>query len=225
MEPSSGPAIDALTPEHMRRGEHTLEFLPAVVNTQTLRKSYSDGVLGAGAKWRTDVSESSDRRGDDLSVKAGWEQFEAQQFDPVYIYQGLVAFDLAKLDEVRRKLVNSATLSFDEIPASWTNGEGVPETKAGCVARLRLAAEPWTGRSLAGHWVPSTGFIDDLVLGVHEVDVTANVREQMFNRDDQSLRYGYVFLGTLDDADGDDDTTCSSYIKNIRLTVTYTVLN
>jgi hypothetical protein len=210
--------LDALKPEHMQRGVHMLEFRPSVTNVQSLHKYQ-------GAASYTDIRESGDRRDGDSDVTAGWRQREAQTGDPVDIYQGLVDFDIAKLDEVERKVISLAVISFREKPIHWTNGEGAPEHKDGCVARLRKADEPWVGKSLQNHWVPSSNIIDDLIPGMVEVAVTGHVQRQQYFPDDPSLRYGYVFMGSLDDGTGDDDSSCVSLVENIRLRVTYTVLD
>jgi len=135
-----------------------------------------------------------------------------------------VRFDLGQLDEVPRKAVSKALLTFDERSEYWTNALGTDRRDvAGCVAVLGFATTDWLGRTQG--LFPNDYYTDVIPGASREWDVTGRLRDQVRFPQDQSLRFGYVLRGALEELEGEDSTSCLSLISNVRLTITYDVSN
>jgi hypothetical protein len=202
----NGLALTDPTPEHMKPGTHTLELRPSHERTVIQRRD--TGV--------TPVRDGT----------VGWFQREGSVGGEVIaVSQRAVTFDLGKLDGIERKFISKAVLSFDESPFAWKNGDGSDRFVDGCVAQLGIASVEWTGRNQQAR-VPST-IIEDVTPSARtEWDVTGHVRDQVRFPDDASLRHGYTLDGSLmfHQLNADDHSSCMSTISNVRLTITYTVL-
>jgi hypothetical protein len=199
----------AIIPEHMRPGTHTVTFDPSVA--RSVRRRDHSGidctvVLGLAAN----------------SWAVGWSQHEQIFCTEVVVGQTAVKFDLGMLDQVPRKLVTKAQLTFDETPFRWTDSEGNDRFVAGCVAVLGIATVDWAGLNLDA-LIPNEDFENVVPSAKREWNVTDHVRRQVQYAEDQSLRYGYVLRGALEQLDGDDSTSCLSEISKVQLQVTYLV--
>jgi len=193
------------TPAHLRPGTHTLVLRPTASRTIAQTK-------GGGAAPAT-------------AGTVGWYQYEGFTTDSVAVTQQAVNFDLGDFDKIERKFVSKAVLSFDESPHTWRNGDGSDRFVDGCVAQLGLASVEWASRDLNAR-VPATLYEDVTPSAKTEWDVTHHVRDQLRSPEDTGLRHGYTLDGSLmlDQLDADDHSSCMSDVSNIRLTVTYTVL-
>jgi hypothetical protein len=196
-----------LLPEHMQPGEHTLVFEPTAVSWK-LRETRESGVLSGPLPEGPAV---------------GWSQFESALNGPlggdvVQVAQTAVAFDLAKFDEVPRKDDVRATLTFEEVAARWTDGEGGLRYVPGCVSVLGIATVDWASTRVEGLF-PNATVADLTPNSSHTWDVTAFFQDNL-------ARFGYVLRGSLEDGlEADDDSSCMSTLSNIRLRVTYVVPN
>jgi hypothetical protein len=198
----------AVIPEHMRRGTHTLVFEPSA--SVLAVKTTSGGVTGDYLVNR-----------DDNPV--GWAQKEEPLGYKTMVAQIAVKFDLGPLDELPRKIVTGALLTFDEQALYWTDSEGHDRFVAGCVAVLGTATVDWASQPGINALIPNQEY-DNVIPGAsREWDVTDHVQQELRYKSDAPLRYGYVLRGALEDVEGDDDTSCMSRISNIRLRVTYDV--
>jgi hypothetical protein len=193
------------TPAHMRPGTHTIVLQPSAA--RTIKQTKGDGLSPP------------------TSDHVGWYQYEGFGSDVVAVHQLAVAFDLSEYDTIDRKFVSKAVLSFDESPAYWKNGDGSDRFVDGCVAQLGIASTEWASRNLNAR-VPSTLYEDVTPSGKQEWDVTHHVRDQLREPDNAALRYGYTLDGSLmiHQLDADDHSSCMSEVTNVRLTITYTVL-
>lgn len=204
-------------PEHMRRGEHTLVF-----------ESKAERSMVQEVRWNKMYGKTKPS-----GMAVGWSQFESAlstdiaygtSSDVVHVAQTAVAFDLAMLDEIPRKIIGKALLTFDEEAHRWTNSVGRFRPIDGCVAVLGIASSDWVG-SPRNTLFPNS-FYDDVIPGsARSWDVTSHVREQMRFPNEAGLRHGYVLRGALEQLDADDDTSCMSIVSNIHLTVNYVVLD
>jgi hypothetical protein len=205
------PALVQL-PAHMRPGEHTLTFEPSAVKS-VQRITGSDAVGAATTRYYG---------GEELLV--GWSQLE-YTLDPfdgsvVSVGQTAVKFDLGKLDEISRKHVIRATLSFDEQAYTWKDADRNPRLVPGCVAVLGIATVEWAGQPINALF--PNGTYEDVTPGSTRAwDVTSHVRDLLHDR--SVPRHGYVLRGSLEELAGEDDTSCMSTVSNIRLQVTYLV--
>jgi hypothetical protein len=164
----------------------------------------------------------------------GWAQDEggALTRDWVSEAQTAVYFDLAPLDRVERKVINTAFLAFDEAGVLWTSGSGQEEFKPrGCVEVLALATDDWLGSGGVAAFVPSA-FYDDAPMPIpntrtRQWNVKGQVLSQTQDPGDQSLRHGYVLKGgmQLNALQGQDETKCMSAVQNIRLVVSFARLS
>jgi hypothetical protein len=194
-----------IIPENQRPGTHTVMLYTSqarygVVNHNVPVVSTTDLDTGAMA--------------------VGWGQRESA-FGSSTVAQAAVNFDLTDLDEIPRKFVSKAVLTFGERALKWTDSEGAPRTVAGCVAVLGLATESISDHS-AGLF--SNEYYTDVIPSAsREWDVTGQVRRQLQFPEDPTLRFGYVLRGALEQLDIDDDTSCISAIYDVRLHITYVV--
>ncbi len=197
-------------PEHLRPGLHgdggewpPLVFEPSAALWKLIE--HKSGVLG----WPLPDGPA-----------VGWSQFEGGLpplgGDVVQVAQTAVAFDLSKLDEVPRKDIIRATLTFDEVAARWTDGEGRLRFVRGCVSVLGVATVDWANQRIEGLF-PNRTVASVTPQATSAWDVTAQVR-------DRAAPFGYVLRGSLEEnLEADDDSSCMSTLSNIRLTVVYRV--
>jgi hypothetical protein len=198
----------AIIPEHMRPGTHTLVFEPsASVVAFKKTSSYATG------DYLVNYTDNP----------VGWAQDETPLGFKTIVAQVAVKFDLGQLDELPRKIVTGAVLTFDEQPLYWTDSEGHDRFVAGCVAVLGTATVDWASQPGINALIPNQEYDNVIPSASREWDVTDHVQQELRYKSDVSLRYGYVLRGALEDVEGDDDTSCMSRISNIRLRVTYDV--
>ena len=197
-------------PEHMKPGTHTLELEPSDIRSviHQTKEGPCGGLLDEGG------------------YSVGWFQTRAIHLLPctvALVAQTAVKFNLSQLDEVPKKAVTKATLTFDETARSWTDSEGHDRLVDGCVAVLGIASVDWASQPSVKAFVPNDYFTDVIPHASRDWNVTSPLLEQVRFPQDRALRYGFVLSGALDDVQADDETSCLSFIDNIRLHVTYTV--
>jgi hypothetical protein len=203
--------------------EETLTLRPAVLKSVVQHR----GIGGIGAdSFRSQLENET--------PVVGWAQDEggALTRDWVSEAQTAVYFDLAPLDRVERKVINTAFLAFDEAGVLWTSGSGQEEFKPrGCVEVLALATDDWLGSGGVAAFVPSA-FYDDAPMPIpntrtRQWNVKGHVLSQTQDPGDQSLRHGYVLKGgmQLNALQGQDETKCMSAVQNIRLVVSFARLS
>jgi hypothetical protein len=159
-----------------------------------------------------------------LSYRLGASLGSLVECNIAVVSQTAIEFDLAKLEELPRKAVTRAALTFDEDAFAWTDADGRSRVVPGCVAVLGFATVDWTPQPFPQTLFPNELY-DDVTPGASkEWNVTSRVQSQMQYPQDRSLRYGYILRGSLEEElEGEDDTSCMSDLSNIRLTVTYVV--
>jgi hypothetical protein len=211
------PPLIVVVVEHLLPGEHTYPpdgFEPSDAKS-VVRTRATAGLLGPPRDGRM----------------VGWYQEEISSIPVdqyiVQVAQTAVTFDLDALDKIPRKFIISATITYDETAADWTDGEGNPQLKAGCVEVLGIATVDWYNQPVDALF-PNDAYHEVYNLPppsgpVRQWDVTSHVRQQVQNPDDPSLRRGYVLRGAIEDPQGDDNTSCLSTVSNIRLRVRYSI--
>jgi hypothetical protein len=90
------------------------------------------------------------------------------------------------------------------------------------VSVLGIATVDWAAQPSVNALFPNSGQWE-APGGSKQWDVAAHVRDQMRERGNRALRYGYVLRGGLENVQGDDDDSCLSVISNLQLTITYVV--
>ncbi len=209
--PAPAPA-PAAVPEHLRVGRHTIDIPP----------SFS----------RMEIDEH--RRGEPellrpLPLAVGWAQLEGDDIfgleATTQVVQTAAAFDLAMFDEIPfdRLVIYEASVTFHEHAIRWTNHEGQPAHKSGCVARIGISTTDWVAHHQANTLFPYRGLAEDPA-GRTRWAVTDHVKAQVENRAAGTRYVGYVLSGFEEHPLGTDDTSCLSGIQDIKLHVRYQVL-
>ncbi len=199
-----------LVPAHMRPGTHTLELKASA--TKSLSRMTREGPCPA---YGIQAAEGE--------LLVGWHQVESECFpfegSLVQVAQTAVKFDLAKLVEIPGLQLRRAVLFHNESKVIWTDGEGKERTVAGCVAALGIATSAWED-GVHGELFPNDSFLNVTPGSAREWDVTGPFERQLINA---APRFGFVLRGSLEQLEGDDDTSCLSAVSNIRMLVTYEV--
>jgi hypothetical protein len=161
----------------------------------------------------------------DTDPSVGWSQREGGflERDDIKVHETAVKFNVGSLG-VGADDVTQAVLRFDERAAKWTSGGGAPEYKEGCVARLGIATTDWAGNRLHALF-PNRPYLRAQDGSARSWNVTDHVKKQLASPADAALHHGFVLRGAMELADlqGDDDTSCKSYLSNIRLEVSVNV--
>jgi hypothetical protein len=198
----------AATPVYARPGEHTLEFGPSALSTRVQDKvsAIPDADLHAPGR-----------------ALVGWLQVELDSFVfndyDVVVAQTAVDFDLNTLDQLPKKTIKSAVLTYTETPVAWRNAYLDFEDKGGCVEVLGRATEAWAGLLGADTLFPNEQILRHTP-GVTEWTVTESVEFWLNNT---KPRLGFVLRGGNEDPQGEDNTSCLSSINDIKLTIRYEV--
>ena len=209
------PVVDT-RPEHLRPGSHRAggQFPPL-----TFKPSAVKSVTRYGGAYGDHVGRALDRY-------VGWYQSEGGVFDTAAtkVHQTAVNFDLSQLDEVPNPFGLKALLTFDERAVTWRHGDGSPKLVNSCVSVLGIATVDWAAQPSVNALIPNSAQWD-APGGKKEWNVTDHVYDQINDRGNRALRYGYVLRGALEDVRGDDDDSCESVISNLQLTIEYAVIN
>lgn len=177
--------------------------------------------------WADGGAFRSDFRGTRPSnpARVGWMQKEPDNAtrDQASTYQTAVNFDMSSLDATDGT-VTRAVIRFDEKKDRWTSGSGAEQYKDGCVANLGVATADWANQSVNA-LVPNEHYSSAPDGSTTAWSVLRHVKEQLASPGKASLRYGYVFYGSMAIANlhADDDTSCASFVSNFRLEVTMDV--
>jgi hypothetical protein len=188
-----------------------------------------------------------ERRNGDLLIPrptphgVGWAQREGDAiFDPddttLQLYTG-VKFDLAKLEEIPpgRLAITEAELSYREEAFRWTDGDGEPQGKPGCVGALHEpTGQNWQdGRPLnveydlsrLQHHVPGSDLKSSTLWDVSD---ELGRHLEYHSRGYRGLLSRGIVLGPAlvnnSDLTGDDNAACLSKISDIKLVVRFATL-
>lgn len=215
----SGTNADTFTrPEYARIGSHELRFESIGARTSTLQKTSFQVKIDFGLTvWGV---------GGDATV--GFSQKEYLAGDPVEIARTALILDLGQLAELPRINVTSAILEYKESPVRWTSGGNAPQNKSGCVTRIGRV--PMSVDDIPGNTqIPAVDIVPvapgalTLFPIFRQIDVTGFVSSHL-SPPARKSPLGLVVMGPLDDADGDDDTSCFSSLSDVSLKVSYEVL-
>lgn len=205
----------ASLPQHHQPGEHTLVLEPSIVRSYFMDGFPEPGGCGPYEYWRY--------------VAVGWFQVEQTRDGPFGIeirdcaYVGEsqtgVNFDYGILDEIPDRRITRAVLTFDESELEWRD-----TTASGCVAALDIATVLWDRPNLDYEPIPAEPYRDVTPNSARRFDTTSAVAQHVTNK---RPRYGFVLRGSLSifQLEGEGNSSCLSIIDNIRLHVTYVVLN
>ena len=198
------------TPEHLRKGDHTLEVEPSVLRRHGLKRIIEGlrcfGDFGYGA------NPSTYNVGFVFNDMAGCEQNTVTQL--------IVDFDLSWLNEIEKKLIHRAELRYGEQVVHAENGDAhdVTSRVSTCVDRLGAAplgydaiindqqllrTENSEGGRLTSGW-----------------EVTRDVQWSVAGNRWQ----GWVLHGYDEDLDAESDRVCVSMLSNVRLYLHYSIL-
>jgi hypothetical protein len=220
--------------QHLLPGTHTLDFEPKeLVSVWNLKYYNTSPVLvpePRGVGWQPT---HQDRARTPLIV--GWAQNEDNWIYPRFrAYQVLMRFNLDTLDEVPRKIVSSASITWDEDPEEWTNEEGDGESKPGCATSLGRFRFDTDFNSVRG--LIETEYVNDIpeggqgtnvlrqILG-RQVSVTQHLLGYVQYPENFTYQPNFVLRPELNDGEADDNEACLSEASNLKLHVTYTVPN
>jgi hypothetical protein len=207
LDPSriSSTGISAI-PEHLQKGEHTLEIPTSVFREHRLRTYPCEGL------------------DEPYAGNVGFIYLEAggcnDYDDNNYVRQMIVDFDLQWLEDIDQKLISRAELRYDERIVSSTGADAFEVKVDTCVGRIGLAPLGYDAIIRQGH----------LLVTEEAGDTRLNVG-WLVTRDIQfSLVPGYRFQGFVlhgwDENLGAEDTwsSCLSQIDNVRLWLHYAIL-
>ncbi len=230
-------------PEHKQPGQHTVTLDPnqslQPMAVKLFRTWHNNCVLVPGEV------DGPDQEG----VLIGWFQEELDGGTPCMaaVWQLGLSFDDTVLREIPNKTIDRAVLSFDEEAglcwkdreedrgweSCWTNGDGEPQPKPnGCVI-VGVPTADWRNGTVKG-LIPTAARSLVKRITPREWHVTDHFSWQL----DSSTKpltmpgtepiptgFGFLLSGNADinKLESEDNTRCTSAVKNVRLQVTYTV--
>lgn len=221
LNPASTEVGLSVIPEHLQRGEHTLELEPSEVYRNSLLRT-NEGIFGClREKQPSDVSNSN--------VGFDYEDWTGCDFN--HVQQLIVNFDLQWLRDMDRKLIIGAELQYDEhvVEAGgtehlWTQ---MPDGRVTCIGRTGEAPRDW--RRIVG--IAGPGLNEPILVTSEDVDGDRNASGWNVTSEIQrsflagAELYGFVLHGLSEDLDAEMGfQTCRSRLENVRLNLRYAIL-
>lgn len=214
LNPASVEVGPSAIPEHLQRGEHTLDVETSEVYRHALLR-INEGVFGCSSEiYPDDVS--------DTNVGFNYEDWIGCEFS--HVQQLIVTFDLDWLREMERKLIFGAELQYDEVnPVFHGDMEIHAQTANGrptCIGRVGEAQQNWR-RIVEARFLLSTEDVDGgPVAGGW--NITREVQESFLAG---AELHSFVLHGLSEDLDAEMGAQmCRSRVETVRLKLHYAIL-